>query len=471
MRKIAFILAGMLLATGPAFGADLMSVYQMALDHDPTIKEAEANHLAALEAKPQALAGLLPSVDLSGSRQRDRSSGSRIGLTPSGAIGSVDISTTLDSTSWQVQLRQPLFRWDRWVQLKEADSQVAQAEANYQAAGENLLVRVAQAYFDVLGARDTLESTRASKEAIGRQLDQAKKKFEVGLSAITDVQEAQAAYDQVVADEIAADQALSKAREDLRAITGTYVSDLEAPRVDMPLKTPDPDSANAWVATAMKQNLNLISARMAADVAEQEVSRNRSQYYPNVDLVASHTLNNTSGNNIFATQDVTGNAIGLQLSMNLFAGGSSSSQVSQAVHKASAAKDRLTLAQRDAERQTRDAYLGVLSGISRVKALSQAVTSAETALKATEAGLEVGTRTTVDVLTSRQNLLKNRTQYAKSRYDYLMETLRLKQAAGILDTDDLKQMNSWLTDEHLIKAEEKQAEDAAGAMPTGDAGN
>lgn len=444
-----------------AGGTDLAEVYKIALVSDPTLREANANRQASSEASPQARAALLPLITGSYSRGEGDSSGSSVfqQIDPFGNIVTVanpfrsDVS---DSTSWRLDIQQPLFRWDRIVGLRQAQKQVAQAEVDYQAAQQDLMLRVAEAYFNVLAAQDTLDAEVANKEATQRQLEQAEKRFEVGLIAITDVLEAQAAYDLAVATDIGALRLLSTAKESLREITSEYIVELQRPGDDLPLVSPDPASADSWVEQAMKNNLVLNSTRLQADVAKDQVRINRSGHMPTLDLVASRSSfdqeatrqDASDPNNPFLLADSNSitNRISLQLNIPIFSGGNTSSVVRQSVYLHRAARERVERVARETERSTRDAYDAVVSQIARVRALRRAVESNEKALQASEAGFEVGTRTTVDVLNARQELFRARTDYARTRYDYIVNVLRLKQAAGSLSGQDISEVNSWLAD-------------------------
>ena len=351
-----------------------------------------------------------------------------------------------------VTLRQSLFRWDQIVNLKRADKTITRAEAVREAAQQDLIVRVAQRYFDVLAAEDRLTSINANREAIARQLEQAKQRFDVGLIAITDVQESQAAYDQSVADEIGAKRTLATAREFLREITGEYVSELDAPAGDFPLLNPDPSSEQDWVSLSLEQNLNLIASRLDEQLARDEISFRRNGYYPTLELVATTGTSDTDsvysapGINQADSFENDSDSISLQFNIPLFAGGGNKSRVKEAVYLHRASREQLQRVTRETERQARDAYLGVLSEISRVKALEQAVASSRTALQATQAGYEVGTRTIVEVLNSQFSLYAAITNFYQSRYDYIMNALRLKQAAGTLQVQDLERIDKWLQD-------------------------
>jgi outer membrane protein len=340
---------------------------------------------------------------------------------------------------------------------------VARAEANREAAQQDLVIRVGQTYFNVLAAEDRLTSIHANRQAIARQLEQAKQRFEVGLIAITDVQESQAAHDNAVADEIGAKRVLATARESLREITGQYVSKLSAPGDDLPLRTPVPAAEVDWVDLALAQNLALVSSRLDEELARDEISFRRNGYYPSVDLFVNTGATDTEADRIIgnlstvANSDGSRDSIGIQFNIPLFAGGVNRSLVQEAIYLHRASTQQLQRITRETERQTRDAYLGVLSEKSRVEALDQAVKSSTTALEATQAGFEVGTRTIVDVLDSQFSLYVAITNFYQARYDYLMNYLRLKQAAGNLQIQDLEAIDQWLVDRPT--PEEKIAEE------------
>lgn len=447
------------LTANPASATSLMQVYEMATISDPLLKEASANRLATLEARPQARAGLLPTIDLSGSYDDDSSSGTRTNASqvPNPVTGELEIQVVQfpnesesNTLFYRLQLSQPLFRWDRWVALKRADKTVAQAEATFGAAQQDLAVRVTQGYFNTLAARDSLQAETLNKEAIKRQLEQNETRFEVGLIAITDVLESRAAYDQSVASEIAAKRQLALAQENLREIIGERIEDLEAPGDDLELISPSPSSAEAWVEKARQQNLNLEASRIAVQIAQDDVRTQRTGHYPTLDLVVSHGESDTDGISVNngvdfqSDQDFKNDTIALQFNVPIYTGGAVSSRVRQAVYQKQAAQQRLERIARETERQTRDAYLSVLAEISRVRALKEAVNSSETALAATEAGFDVGTRTSVDVLNSRRDLLRAQVNYYQSRYDYLVNTINLKRAAGTLSSADLQEISDWL---------------------------
>ncbi len=443
---------GVFSLSGTAHAASLLEIYQQALQGDPQIHEAEARRLAALEAKPQARGVYLPQLNFSSSYGTSKDSGPRLVLLPGGAQ-TVTVTSESDALQWGFDLRQTIFRWDQIVGLRRADKTIARAEAVREGAQQDLIVRVAQRYFDVLAAEDRLNSITADREAIARQLEQAKQRFDVGLIAITDVQESQAAYDNSVANDIGARRSLATAREFLREITGEYVEELNAPGDDFPLLNPEPNSEKTWVDMSLSQNLNLVASRLDEGLARDEISFRRNGHYPTLDLVASKgerdadttTQIPTLPDN-FQTLSSKSDSIGLQFNIPLFAGGGTSSRVREAVYLHRASREQLQRVTRETERQARDSYLGVLAEIARVNALEQAVSSSQTALEATQAGYEVGTRTIVEVLNSQFALYVAITNYYQSRYDYIMNALRLKQAAGSLQIQDLEQIDQCLSD-------------------------
>jgi len=471
MKKIWISLAALVvLFAAPLAGAEnLLEIYQHALLQDPSLREAEANRLATLESKPQALSALLPQLSAGGSYGYNQTDGVSVTTLRGGPAGSqlVEVISPFDSysttTRWNIDVSQTVFKWDQWVTLRRADKQVAQAEADYRAAEQDLMIRVATTYFDVLAQQDTLDSAQADKDAIARQLEQANKRFEVGLIAITDVQEAQSGYDQSVAAVILAKRTLANSKELLREIIGTYPEDLVTPKDEIPLLNPQPEVEDEWVDMALQQNLLLLSAELGAQITRDNVAFQRSGHFPTLAIQGSLTGSDAVGKSArgranpddpggdlilgdpqTADNNRSGYDISLQLTVPIYGGGSVSSKTKQAVYEHRAARERFERTARQTERETRDAYLGVVSEIARVKALKQALASAQTALEATEAGFDVGTRTTVDVLDQRRQLFIADVNYSRSRYDYIINVLKLKQASGGLVVDDLIEVNGWL---------------------------
>ncbi|HTQ37094.1 MAG TPA: TolC family outer membrane protein [Steroidobacteraceae bacterium] len=436
-RATSWPVASVLLAASlHAHGADLLSVYDQALQNDPQIRAADATRLAQRESRPQALGALLPQISGSAGITRDQNDSSLASTLPTADNG---WTTT---RNWGLSLRQNVFSWQNWVALRSADHQVAQAEADYLAQQQSLAQRVAQQYFAVLEAQDNLRAQQAARDAYASQADEAQQRFDVGLIAITDVQEAKAARDNAAAQVIAAQRALSSAGQQLRATIGREPAALNEPGEDMPLKSPDPADIEAWVKTSLEQNAALISSRLAADIARDAVRSSEGGHMPTLDLVAGDTHSDVKNDFSYST---SGKSIGLQLSVPIFSGGVTQSRVRQNQYLWIAAKDRLEGTSRDTERQARDAYLGVTSDIVRVQALRQALESSQTALDATQAGVNVGTRTEIDLLNSRQQLVLAQTNYSAAKYSYLNDLIALRLAAGNLDRGTLEEINRLLT--------------------------
>ncbi len=415
---------------------DLMEAYTLARQSDPVYLGAIADYRATLETKPQARSQLLPNISFSANgatNDQDITTES-----PFGFSGKTDF----ESYGYSLDLSQPVFRYDRYLALKQSDSTIKGAEAQLNAAEQELLVRVSERYFDLLGALDTLEFSNAEVKALKRQLDQAEQRFEVGLIAITDVQEARAAYDRSVSTQILAENNVDNTREALREVTGEYIQYPARLGEEMPLVRPQPDQIDAWTTRSQEQNLRVEAVRQQLEVTRQTIKIEKAGHLPTLDLFASKGFNSTGGR--FGTTDIDSAVIGLEVNVPLFEGGAVTSRTREAHERYNRTYQQLEQEYRSAQRQTRESFLGVLSGISRVNALDQTVISSQTALEATEAGFDVGTRTIVDVVDAQRSLLLAMRDYARARYDYILNTLRLKQAAGTLSPDDLNAINQWL---------------------------
>lgn len=439
--RLARSVAGILLMASPALHAneDLMAIYDLAVQNDTQLRAAEQALMAGREAEPQARSQLLPQIGAQASLERVFQDNDA----PS------PIEGDFNRSNLGLSLTQPLYRRDRLIQLEQAGTQVQQAEINYAATEQDLMLRVAEAYFGVLKAEEELRFAEANRTAIERQYEQTNKRFEVGLIAITDVHEARARLDQSVSQVLSAQNQLDSAYEALSVITGKSHEELADLIETIPLVTPEPNDLEAWENIALEQNLQLHSQRLASEIARQEIERNRSGHYPTVDLVASYGRQDSKllifGAEPLDSESSTA-AVGVELNLPIYTGGAVSSQTREAVYLFQQSQEDLEGTQRQTRRQTRDAYRGVMVGISQVKALKQALTSAETALEATEAGFEVGTRTIVDVLDAERARLQAKRDYENSRYDYLLNTLRLKQAAGTLSVSDLEAVTTLLQD-------------------------
>ena len=467
MRRLLALGLGCL-ASFNASSEDLLTIFDQAVVNDPTVREAEFTRKATREARPQAWAAYLPQIN--GSYNQGETEGSSLNrrsqliedpADPARLVlqefgGNNDFSP--ETSDWGIQLRQTIFSWQGLVGLKQSSRIAAQADADYGVAQQDLALRVSTRYFDVLAALDNVQAQQASLDAISRQLEQADKRFEVGLIAITDVQEARAARDTAAADLIAAKRQLATSQEFLREITDMQYAALSVPRGTMPLAIPEPADPQKWVEASMEQNLSLTSSRLGADIARDDVRTAFGGHLPTVELVLGKSHSEFDDTEDFApipgvfdggsaprtSDDDTDQSITLQVQVPIWSSGGTHSRVKQQEYRWQAAKQRVERVSRETERTARDAYLGVMSEISRVQALHQALESNRTALKATEAGYDVGTRTAIDVLAARQALVQAYTNYSRSRYDYMLNVLRLKQSAGLLDRKALEEVNTWL---------------------------
>ncbi|QGX40791.1 TolC family outer membrane protein [Permianibacter aggregans] len=444
------IAAALTLFIGTAHAENLAEVFNAAVKNDPQFLAAQSRRDAAQENITQARATLLPQITgtVSASRTENTSSGTQIlGGVP---FPSAENTTTTDAESLSLSLNQQIYHHDTWINLSQTEKRVEQAELSLKGEAQNLVTRVAQAYFDVLAAQDGVEFSSAELEAVGKQLEQTNQRFQVGLIAITDVHEAQARYDQTQANLIAAQNTLDNAWEALRQITGQYYQDISSLNPKFPMSKPDPASADDWIRVAGENNLTLQSQRLAVDIARQEIKRNFAGHLPTLDLSASYTDSSSDGDNETATGtsqfDNQGEnyRVGVTLTIPIFSGLRTSSQTTQAEHNFEVSTQDLERTHRQVIRDSKSAYLGLNASVSSVRALEQAEVSAQSALEATQAGFDVGTRTIVDVLQATSNLFQAKRNLQRARYDYVLNTLRLKAAAGTITEQDIMTVNSWL---------------------------
>jgi outer membrane protein len=451
LRPLCFALlcAG---AVGGASAADLMQAYELARQSDPQLAVADAQRLATREGPTQARSALLPQVNGSiGFSDVDSGSESSriISRDPLIIDSGVSFGDDRGRTSG-VDLVQSIYDHRNYTRLRAAGARSNQADASYDAANDALMLRVAQAYFNVLTAIDSLAFARAEERAVKRQLDQADQRFEVGLTAITDVHEARARYDSSRANAIQAQVSLDDAREALAEITGAYMENLQGLDDSFAPSLPVPNDLGQWVDLALQESPTLLARELALQASQHDVSTARAGHFPTLGasigysdragwgdtrvLGVSRSLNSES-------YDTT---IGLQLTVPIFSGFLTRSQVKQALYTRDATEDQLEQEKRAVVRQTRNAFRALMAGISGIEARKQALVSAQSALEATEAGFEVGTRTIVDVLISQQLLFQAQRDFSTARHQFLVNTLALKQAAGTIEAKDVAEVNRFL---------------------------
>lgn len=436
-----FFLFLLLSISQPLLALDLIDVYQLALQHDAELKIARSQYLSAAEALPLASSARYPQINFS-ANLTDRDSDSSFPRTGTAAGSSV--GSEVSSYGFSINLTQNIYNAETLAGVDIAEAEVARALAELESSQQELMIRVAERYFDILAAEDNVGFAIAEKNSIDRQLEQAQKRFEVGLIAITDVHEAQARYDSAVAQQLLAENLLENAYRALEVII-SQVPALALARLgdQLELDIPTPTSSDKWVDLALNNNRSLVSSLAALNVAKYQRDQQSKGDYPTVDFIARYSNDEFDDDDLgdYDQQDI---ALAFELNVPLYTGGRVDAAKQQAEFSYQAARDSALLQRRLVSQQTRDNYLGVVSGISQVKALRQALSSSTTALEATEAGFEVGTRTSVDVLVSLREAYGAERDYASARYDYLLNILRLKQAAGILSQDDLLEINRWL---------------------------
>ncbi|HIP94879.1 MAG TPA: type I secretion protein TolC [Leucothrix sp.] len=419
----------------PVFAENLLQVYQQALKNDAQIRASEAGYLAVLEKRPQALSALKPRIDLGGSATYNLQQIERTGLRDGGSA--------FLNFGYNLNLTKPLIHKEIQAQIGQVNATILQAKANLERDRQNLIIRVAEAYFQYLKAKEGKIFATAEKKAIARQLNQVKAFFDAGRSAITDVKEAQARYDQSKALEVVAQQQIDIAKESIKAITTRYYKHLAGVSSKTPLIVPKPNNIEQWTQTAIKNSLQVIAASHAVTAAQKAVDIARAAKSPTVDLFARHSGNTTQGESQF-DQDKFDASIGIQFNMPLYRGGNISSRIREARHRLQQARQQLEAQKRVVAQQSRAAYTTIISGLAQIKAFKQALNSTQTAAKATQAGFEAGTRTAVDILLALRETFRSKRDYSTARYDFLLNTLKLRQAAGILSENDIAALSKLL---------------------------
>lgn len=432
---IASTLAACFLAMQPVMADDIIKVYELASMTDPQLRAARAEAQAAEAGQRVTRASLLPTIEGSAGV-------TRVEQVRDISFDENSASSSFRRESWQLQLRQPIYNRELHMRTQQARSQTERAQADLQVAQQDFLIRVAETYFGVLRAEEALRFSEAEFRAIDRQLEQAQQRYEVGLIAITDVHEARASADAARARVIVARNQLDDAHEALFELTGRYFDDLKRLSEDLQLERPNPDDPDRWVSTGMNNSPDIRALRAALETAEDGIAIARAGHWPSLGLQA--TRSGTDSGDAFDTS--TSTTIGVSLSVPLYSGGGTTADTRRASLQASAASERLEQTSRRVNRDVRNAYRSVVAGISEVEARELAVVSGRSALEATQAGFEVGTRTIVDTLISQQNLFNAERQLADARFDYLLNWLRLHRAAGTLEVDALQYIQGLLTD-------------------------
>lgn len=422
----------------PIFATDLLDVYRQALDNDPQFKAAYSTYMSSSEAIPQARAALYPQVLLGGQAGRNFDAAT---------VNAQRDNTYYGSTLWQVTASQAIFNYQAWANIAKAKASVKAAQANFNDAAQQLILRTSDAYFKVLLARDTLEFANSKKRANKRQLDQASQRFEVGLDTITSVYEAKAAYDQSVATVISAQNNVITQKENLRKLTNhldEYLSPLRGGVI--PLIKPEPNDPNLWIDTGLKQNYKLLAAKYSLENARENVKAISSGNWPvfSIQSNASQLHNATPDANFFVPGKQTNANVSLAMNFPIFQGGLVHSQTKQAQYDFQTSSEQLESAHRDVVVNSRIAFNTIIDGISKVMADKQTIISQKNSLDSTQAQFEVGTRTMVDVVNAQQRLFEAQEEFARDQYNLINSVLNLKYLAGSLNVNDLELINSWL---------------------------
>lgn len=420
-----------------AGASDLLQIYKEALVNDAQFSAARASKLAGQERSVQGRAGLLPRVNLTANANRTRSE-----FDPD--VGST-VTSTNNGNTMSLSLTQPLFNWGSWETYEQSKLSVISSDLQFAAAQQDLMLRVSQAYFDVLAAENTLKTLQAQKVAVAEQLASAKRNFEVGTQTITDTHEAQSQFDLITAQELAGQGDLDVKRAALRQIIGKDAGDLAKLKDGVQLTAPVPAQLNDWVTTAEKQNFVVATSQIGLEVAQREIKKNRAGHLPTLDLTATTGRNSVNAGATTPSGYAKPTTIGVTLNVPIFAGFATDSRVRESIALEDKARNDLETARRNAAQAARQSYIGVVSGLAQIKAFEAAEISSQSALDSTKLGYQVGVRINIDVLNAQQKLSNTRQSLAKARYDSIMSGLRLKAAAGSLKEADLAEVNALLT--------------------------
>lgn len=459
-----YTLACLLLAGSCAQADTLVEIYEMALENDPQLKADEAAYRAGLEQKAIGRAGLLPSLNASASYSE--SSREEEGTGPDADnqgnffVRPIDSERSGDSTGIDATLSQPLFNMNRWYTYKRGSVLSDQASVQFLADQQSFVIRVADAYFNVLRAIDTLETARAEERATMSQLEQTQQRYEVGLTAITDVHEAQAAADGARASALQAEGNLGIAYEALEVLTGEVHNSIAPIQDNFPVQNPTPADRAEWVEMALKTNYQLAAAKLSADSAQYSAKAAKADHYPtlgaSLNYSSSDSYGEVEGVAIPSDSTTESTSIGVRLDIPIYNGGGTSARRRAAYQDYYRARELYNKAHRDTIQSTRSLHLSVETSAATVDALEQQIVSSTSALEATQAGYEVGTRTLVDVLLAQRTLYQAQRNYYDALYNYILSTLRLKEAAGVLSMDDMEELNQWLDTVNQIQRSQLQ---------------
>ncbi len=437
---LSALAASLLFLAPDARAEDLIAVYKLARENDPKFRAAQSVYFAEREKLPQARAGLMPTLNARAVSDRNNNET----VTDSFILGRPSARFEYSSSEYSLSLSQPVYNAAIFSGFSQAKVEVRRAEAEYAAAAQDLILRVAQAYLELLLTQNSLEFTRAEKTSIQRQRESAEARLKVGLATITDVHDAKARFEIASAQEIEAENSLLDKREALHELTGRLPESSARVGVNMPLITPEPADINQWVEKSLTQNYSLLAKREAAESANVEIKRQRAGHYPTLDLVGTRTRSDADGSVTGPGIRADNTVVGLQLNVPLFQGGLVGSRTEESAHRYDAAQQEFEATRRATERTARASYLGVAGGAAKVTALTQAVVAGESALNAKTEGFAAGVNTNIDVLDANRDLYRAKRDLSSARYDYLLNMLRLKQAAGTLGENDLAQINGWL---------------------------
>jgi outer membrane protein len=422
----------------PASAANLAEIYDLAVNNDPQLAAAKAGYMAQKEVKTQARAGLLPNISVAGTTADNK-------IRFNSAPGNLNFN----DNRWAIIITQPVFRLDRWFQLQQSKNVEAQAKAQFTAEQQQLIFRAADSYLNILEAQDRYGASVAERDAVQRQLEQVQQRFDVGLVAITDVLESTAAFDSSTVNVIEAEGAQAISFESLLRLTGQSFRQVESLSAKFPVEYPEPRDEEAWVNTALQQNFSLIAAREAVNSARKQIQITRSAHLPTIDANINYNESRTGGF-AFTGSATDARIMEFQLNVPVYSGGRVNSQARQAGFQLEQQQRNFDLTQRTVVENTRSLYTAINTDVARVNARQKGIDSSQSALDATQTGYEVGTRNIVDVLLAQQRLYQAQFQYASARYQYIRDTLRLKEVVGTLSPEDIYALNNFIAGEQGV---------------------